>query len=390
MKNDIIYANFVLRGMLIMEMRNIDKLGVSTSLLGFGCMRFPTLENGEIDRELSVKMLDMAFERGVNYYDTAYPYHNGESELFLGEYLNGKERESYFLATKLPVWQIDCVEDARKMFETQLSRLQKDYIDFYLLHAMDRERFEKMRDLGVIDFCEELKAQGRIRFLGFSFHDDYEVFEEMINYKDWDFCQIQYNYMDVNEQAGDKGYKLTVEKNVPLVIMEPVKGGSLANLPEEIRDILGTPDNSTASFALRFVASRPNVKVVLSGMSTMEQVEDNLNTFSNFTPLSEEEEQNIVKVREALNNRVRNGCTGCNYCMPCPKGVDIPKNFRIWNKYNVYGNLDELRNNVRNIQNDGKWAEACVSCGLCETKCPQRILIRDNLKTLVKEINNVL
>ncbi len=373
-----------------MEKRCIDKLGVSTSLLGFGCMRFPTLKNGEIDRELSVRMLDMAFERGVNYYDTAYPYHNGESELFLGEYLNGRDRSSYFLATKLPVWQIESAEDAKRLFEEQLVRLQKEYIDFYLLHALDRKRFEKMRDLGVIDYCEELKAQGKIRFLGFSFHDEYDAFEEIINYKDWDFCQIQYNYMDVNEQAGDKGYQLTVERNIPLVIMEPVKGGSLAVLPKEIREILGGQDRSDASYALRFVASRPNVKVVLSGMSTMEQVTDNLNTFTDFIPLSDEEECNIAKVRDALNSRVRNGCTGCNYCMPCPRGVDIPRNFRVWNKYSIYNDAEELRRGWNALLNDNAGANQCVECGLCETKCPQRILIREDLKKLNEEITCIL
>ena len=367
-----------------MEMRRIDKLGVTTSLLGFGCMRFPTLEDGSIDREKSVKMLDMAFERGVNYFDTAYPYHQGESEPFLGEYLNGKERDSYFLATKLPVWEINSVEDAGAMFEKQLSRLQKDYVDFYLLHALDRKEFRKMRDLGVIDFCEELKKQGKIRFLGFSFHDDYSAFEEIVNYKDWDFCQIQYNYMDVAEQAGDRGYNLTVEKNIPLIIMEPVKGGSLAGLPEDIRKILGSPEKSTASFAMRFVGSRSNVKVILSGMSTMEQVEDNLNTFADFQPLTEEEENNIVKVRDALNARVKNGCTGCRYCMPCPKGVDIPRNFKIWNNYSIYGDEEELRRRIDELIRDGAGASQCVSCGLCEMKCPQRILVRDNLKTFSK------
>ena len=367
-----------------MEMRRIDKLGVTTSLLGFGCMRFPTLEDGGIDREKSVKMLDMAFERGVNYFDTAYPYHQGESEPFLGEYLNGKERDSYFLATKLPVWEINSVEDAGAMFEKQLSRLQKDYVDFYLLHALDRKEFREMRDLGVIDFCEELKKQGKIRFLGFSFHDDYSAFEEIVNYKDWDFCQIQYNYMDVAEQAGDRGYNLTVEKNIPLIIMEPVKGGSLAGLPEDIRKILGSPEKSTASFAMRFVGSRSNVKVILSGMSTMEQVEDNLNTFADFQPLTEEEENNIVKVRDALNARVKNGCTGCRYCMPCPKGVDIPRNFKIWNNYSIYGDEEELRRRIDELIRDGAGASQCVSCGLCEMKCPQRILVRDNLKTFSK------
>ncbi len=373
-----------------MEKRKIDKLGVTTSLLGFGCMRFPTTKEGKIDEAMATKMLDMAYESGVNYYDTAYPYHDGESEPFLGKYLDSKDRSTYYLATKLPVWEINSVDDAKAMVKKQLDRLHKDYVDFFLLHALDKERFAKMRDLGVIEYCESLKAEGKIKFLGFSFHDDYETFEKIATYRDWDFCQIQYNYMDIDEQAGDKGYALTEKLGIPLVIMEPVKGGSLANLPDDIKSILKDKGASEASYALRFVASHPNVKVVLSGMSSMEQVQDNLNTFIDFKPLSEEEEQMIVDVRAALNKRVRNGCTGCRYCMPCPQGVGIPWNFKVWNTYNIYKDKGNLSWNWDNIVNDNASADKCVQCGLCETKCPQKINIREDLLTLSKEIKEIL
>ncbi len=372
-----------------MEKRHIDKLGVDTSLLGFGCMRFPTVD-GKIDEKLSTEMLDMAYDAGVNYYDTAYPYHDKESELFVGKYLDSKPRESYYLATKLPVWEIHKLDDAKAMFAKQLERVHKDYIDFYLLHALDIERFRQMRDLGVIEYCEELKKQGKIRFFGFSFHDSYEAFEEIATYRDWDFCQIQYNYMDVNEQAGDKGYALTEKLGIPLVIMEPVKGGSLAKLPQDIMELLVDKNASPASYALRFVASHPNVKVVLSGMSQPEQVQNNLDTFINFKPLSEEEEQSIVRIREAMNAKVRNGCTGCRYCMPCPAGVDIPGNFKIWNEYNIYDNKGALSWQWNESKGEKATADYCRKCGLCETKCPQKINIRRDLATLEKEITDLL
>ena len=217
-----------------MEKRRFDKLGIETSLLGFGCMRFPLREDGSIDEELAEKMLDLAMASGVNYYDTAYPYHNGDSEPFLGKVLDKYDRASYYLATKLPVWKLETPEDTERIFNEQLARLHKGYVDFYLLHALNSERFDKLLELGVIEACERLKAEGKIKYLGFSFHDNYEVFERILTYRDWDFCQIQYNYMDTDEQAGDKGYALAKKMGVPMVIMEPVKGGSLASLPEEI------------------------------------------------------------------------------------------------------------------------------------------------------------
>ena len=372
----------------MMEMRKMEKLGAEVSLLGFGCMRFPTNAEGKIDRELAEAMMDKAIAAGVNYIDTAYPYHGGESELFVGEVMKKYDRESYYLATKLPLWAVHSLEDVDKLFNEQLSKLQTDYVDFYLMHAMNRDKWHNMLELGVVKRLEELKAEGKIRYLGFSFHDSYEAFEEIINYRDWDFCQIQLNYMDVNDQAGMKGYKLAEEKQVPLVIMEPIKGGMLANYGGDIADIFHALDKdaSFASFALRWVATLPNVKVVLSGMSTMEQVDDNLKTFGDFRPMSEEELATVDKVVNILNNRVQNGCTGCSYCMPCPAGVNIPKNFRIWNTYHMYQNYNAVRWNWETEMPDNERADKCIECGKCEAICPQALNIREDLKRVMEDL----
>lgn len=363
-----------------MEKRKMDRLGVETSLLGFGCMRFPTTADGKIDEALAEQMLDKAIASGVNYIDTAYPYHEGKSEPFVGKVLQKYPRDSYYLATKLPVWKVQKPEDVDTIFEEQLSRLRTDHIDFYLMHAMDKERWDAMLKLGTVKRLEELKAEGKIRFLGFSFHDSYEVFEEILNYRDWDFCQIQLNYMDAQEQAGLRGYELTVQKQVPLVIMEPVKGGSLAAFAEDITAKFRAHDQdaSTASFALRWVGSLPNVKVILSGMSTMEQVEDNLKTFAQFKPLSQAEAATVDEVVSILNSRVQNGCTGCRYCMPCPFGVNIPGTFRIWNTYHMYQNYNVVKRNWEGMD-EKSLPKNCVRCGKCEQACPQKLHIRDDL-----------
>jgi len=372
-----------------MEMRKLDRLGIETSLLGFGCMRFPVTAEGKIDEPEAEKMLDRALAAGVNYIDTAYPYHNGDSEPFVGRVLSKYPRDSYYLATKLPCWNVSVKEDADRLFEEQLLRLKTDYIDFYLLHALNRGSFQKMVELGVVERLEELKAQGKIRYLGFSFHDGYEAFEEILNYRDWDFCQIQLNYMDAQEQAGLKGYQLTVEKNVPLVIMEPVKGGSLAafagDITEKFRSL--RPDASIASFALRWVGSLPNVKVVLSGMSAMGQLEDNLKTFGHFQPLSEKESAAIDEIVALIKGRVKNGCTGCRYCMPCPAGVDIPGNFRVWNTYHMYQNYNMVKNSWENNLGDAKQAKNCVKCGKCEKACPQKLSIREDLEAVQRDMD---
>lgn len=351
--------------------------GTKTSLLGFGCMRFPMVD-GKIEEVEAEKMIDTAIAAGVNYIDTAYPYHNGDSEPFVGRVLKKYPRESFYLATKLPIWKLEKTEDVRAIFEEQLQRLDVEYVDFYLLHALSKERFETVKNLHVIEECMKLKEEGKIKNLGFSFHDEYEVFEEIIKHHPWDFCQIQFNYMDTDIQAGMDGYLLAEEMNIPMVIMEPIKGGNLANLPEDIdknfKDY--APEASTSSWALRFVASKKNVKCVLSGMSTLAQVEDNLKTFKDFQPLSAKEEAIVAKVRSEIKARTNNGCTGCRYCMPCPAGVEIPRTFALWNELARYNNYDRVHNGYNSLENP---ASVCVKCGKCEEQCPQHIDIRNDL-----------
>ncbi len=373
-----------------MEKRKINKLGIETSLLGFGCMRFPQ-KDGKIEEVEATKMLETAYENGVNYFDTAYVYHGGESEVFTGKVLDKFPRDSYFLATKLPVWEVHKTEDVERLLDEQLSKLNKDYIDFYLLHALNGERWDEMEKLQVFEACEEMRKKGKIRFIGFSFHDDYEHFERIARAKDWDFCQIQLNYMDTDIQAGMKGYKLTEELGIPLTIMEPIKGGNLAALPEEIESLFKeNREDSVASWALRWVASFPNIMTVLSGMSNMEQTKDNIKTFSHFEPMTESENKLVKKVAETIRSRVANGCTGCGYCMPCPAGVDIPKNFHIWNQYHMYMNIGGLGWMWYNEIGEEQKAHKCIKCGACEKVCPQKIKIREDLETLEKEITERL
>ncbi len=372
-----------------MEKRKLENLGIETSLLGFGCMRFPVCADGKINEPEAERMLDKAIAEGVNYIDTAYPYHEGQSEIVVGKILKKYERSSFYLATKLPLWKVEKKEDIRAIFEEQLEKLQTDYIDFYLMHAVGKERWDKMLEIGCIGELEKLKAEGKIKYLGFSFHDSYEVFEEVINHRDWDFAQIQFNYMDAEEQAGTRGYELAVKKGVPLIIMEPVKGGSLARFAE---DIMGRfrqldADASASSFALRWVGSFPGVKVILSGMSTMEQVEDNLKTFTPFKPLSQEERAVVEDVAATIKSRVQNGCTGCRYCMPCPAGVDIPGCFAAWNTYHMYQNYNVVKWRWEKEIGPEHQAKNCIKCGKCEAACPQKLSIREDLAKVQEDLD---
>lgn len=374
-----------------MEYRELDKLGIRTSLLGFGCMRFPRHRDGSINREKAEHLIDLAYENGVNYYDTAYNYHEGNSEEFTGAALAKYDRSSFYLATKLPQWLVNSLEDAESIFQKQLERLKMDYIDFYLLHALDRAAFDKLVSLGVLELVDRLKKEGKIRYIGFSFHDDFDAFAYILNYRDWDFCQIQLNYMDTDVQAGIKGYELATQKNVPVMIMEPVKGGNLAKLPDGVTKHFRAidPDKSTASWAIRWVASLPNVKVVLSGMSNENQLTDNLSTFEGFQPMNESEYKAVEAAAKALRKRVKNGCTGCSYCMPCPSGVNIPKNFEIWNNYGIYRNPWETKWLLANDIKEEEKAKNCIECGQCEEHCPQKIQIRADLKKLQTELEAV-
>lgn len=368
--------------------RKTEKLNVETSLLGFGCMRFPTDAEGKIDEVRAANMLDMAYRAGVNYFDTAYTYHEQESEGFVGKVLEQYPRDSYYLATKLPIWLLERKEDVRRVFGEQLERLGKTYVDFYLFHAVDKSRWEKIKELQVLEVCEALQREGKIRHLGFSFHDSYEVFEEILTSRDWDFCQIQYNYMDTEEQAGRRGYELAEKLGVPMIVMEPVRGGSLAGFSEDINEkFYGlSRERSIASYALRWVADHENVKVVLSGMSTEAQTEDNLKTFGNYMPLSRQEQQTIADVVQTLRSRVQNGCTGCGYCMPCPAGVNIPRNFKIWNQYHIYRKYDMIKGSWEQMGEKEK-PLSCIKCGKCEEACPQHIRIREDLARVQNELD---
>lgn len=361
--------------------RESKKLNVKTSLLGFGCMRFPLNKDGSIDEEQTLKMFDIALKNGINYIDTAYPYHNGLSEPFVGKALKKYDRSSFYLATKLPVWAVDSKEKALEIFNGQLEKLQTDYVDFYLLHSLDNTKWEKCLELGLVDLCLDLQKRGKIKNFGFSFHDSYEVFEKIINYRDWDFCQIQFNYMDTEEQAGLKGLKLCEEKGIPNIIMEPLKGGSLTKYSEDVEKVFKDYNNeaSIASWGLRFVGSFDNVLVLLSGMSSIEQLEDNIKTFKDFKPLNEEEDKIIETAIKKIRDRVKNGCTGCRYCMPCPKQVNIPKMFRMWNLASMYGNFNVVSWSFNNTKPE-EFSTNCIKCGLCETKCPQNIKIREDLQ----------
>lgn len=375
-----------------MNYRKLDNLDISPSLLGFGCMRFPTTEEGKINEYEAQKMLDAAMAAGVTYYDTAWPYHNGDSEPFVGRALKKYDRESFYLATKLPMWLVKSVEDAENYLNQQLERLQTDHIDFYLLHGLNAGSWKTVKELDLAAWGEKKQLEGKIRYLGFSFHDTYEVFEEIVNYREWDFCQIQYNYMDTADGPGERGYKLAEQKGLPLVIMEPIKGGSLAALPADINKKFLASDakGSTASWALRWVATHPGVKVILSGMSSMEQLQDNLKTFGDFAPLTDDQMTLVADVAESIRARVKNDCTGCRYCMPCPAGVDIPKNFSIWNRHAMYGNNEGARKEYFERMDVLARADRCVKCGKCEEACPQHLPIREHLQLVTATMTSLL
>ena len=368
---------------------------IRTSLLGYGCMRFPTTPDGAIDEERAAALLNTAYRAGVNYFDTAYPYHGGQSEPFLGRVIAQWPRESFYLATKMPLWQCDSLEQAQAIFARQLQRLGVDYFDFYLLHSLHTARYDKAKALGIVDWLWQQKQAGRIRNFGFSCHDNAAGLEHILRDQPWDFCQLQYNYLDTDDRAeeisGDRGYRLTEELGIPLLIMEPIKGGTLAALPPEAAAPLRAlrPTASDASWALRWVGSHKNVHLILSGMSAEDQLADNLSTVAPFEPLSPAEEQAVEAAAAWLHSRIRIGCTGCRYCMPCPMGVDIPDNFSLWNKLGMFGRKEAVKQQWEAHFPDKEKAHHCVRCGKCEAACPQHLPIRAALAQLQGELDQL-
>lgn len=349
-------------------------------------MRFPVLEgnSGKIDKILATEMLHYAIDNGINYIDTAYPYHQGNSEEFVGQALKDGYREKVFLATKLPCWLTDSYEDFEKYLDEQLDRLQTDYIDFYLLHALSESTWNKVYNLKVLSFLDKAKEKGKIKYAGFSFHDDLNVFKSIIDSYPWDFCQIQLNYMDRQYQAGLEGMKYADDKNISVVVMEPIKGGKLSNASDEIAFIWDKNDikRTPSEWALRWVYDLKEVSVVLSGMSTIDHVIENIKTAQEAIPnsLTERELELIDEVTDIYVQNVKVGCTSCEYCLPCPQGVSIPNIFEHYNNVYVYGTKKESKNSYSRFIELNLDASKCIECGLCESVCPQHLSIIEYLK----------
>ncbi len=359
----------------------------NASALGFGAMRLPRIDGdpGKIDEQEAIRMMRYAIDAGVNYVDTAYSYHQGTSETFVAKVLRDGYRERVKLATKLPCWLVKEEGDFDRYLNEQLERLETPKIDLYLLHSLGEERWSAMRDLNILDWAERAMADGRIGHLGFSFHDRVEVFEKIIDdYDNWTFCQIQYNYMDEEHQAGTRGLKYAADKGLAVVVMEPVRGGQLAhNLPPKVTDLWDAApiQRSPAEWALRWVWDHPEVSVVLSGMSSMEQVVENLATASDSGSgqLSVSELDLIGRARDAFRELAPIPCTDCQYCLPCPSGVSIPRILNLYNEANSFRDLNRARFHYSWIA-VGERADACIACGECEAVCPQSIAIIDWLE----------
>ncbi len=370
-----------------MQYRNFGKLDFKVSALGFGCMRFPTLDGKplgpNIDEPEAIRMVRHAIDSGVNYVDSAWPYHEGRSEVVLGKALKDGYREKVKLATKQPVWLVNEPDDFDRFLNQQLERLDTDHIDFYLLHSLSRSRWpDFVLKHKLLDKAARALADGRIRHLGFSFHDEFKYFEEIANATDlWSFCQIQYNYMDIENQAGTKGLKLAAEKGLAVVIMEPLLGGRLADPPKDIRALMdGFPvRRSAADWALQWLCDQPEVSVVLSGMSTMPQVEENLRSAeaSQAGSFTAADQKLIAEAREKYLTRTVIPCTKCEYCMPCPNGLNIPRNFELFNYAQTYDDLPGAKFRYQVFLTEEQRSSSCIQCGMCEELCPQHIPIME-------------
>lgn len=365
--------------------REMGKTGEKVSALGFGCMRLPTRDDQSIDVDEATRMLRFAIDNGVDYVDTAWGYHNGQSEPFVGSALQDGYRDKVNLATKLPSWLIKCREDMDYYLNEQLRRLRTDVIDFYLIHALNRRYWKNLKEHDIFEFMDSALASGRIRHIGFSFHDTLDVFKEIIDSYGWEFCQIQYNFVDTEHQAGLEGLKYAAGKGIGVAVMEPLRGGKLAtNVRDDILSIWTSSgiDRTPAAWALRWVWNDPDVGVVLSGMSTMDQVRENIETAREASPysMSSSELAIVDRVREEYKKRIKVSCTGCSYCMPCPSGVAIPTCFDFFNDAYMFDSIeDHKKAYLRSVKKENR-ASLCVECGRCEELCPQNIPIIEQLK----------
>lgn len=375
-----------------MKYRKFGKLDFNVSSLGFGAMRLPMVD-GNVDEKEATKMLYYAIDNGVNYVDTAYMYHFGQSEEWLGK-ISKSYKEKVKFATKLPSWSVNERSDIDKYFNEQLKRLNIECIDFYLLHALNKKHWSKLKNLGIIEWAEKKIKSGQIGSLGFSFHDDHESFKNIINDYDWTFCQIQYNYMDIENQAGKKGLEIAASKNIAIIVMEPLLGGKLVNPPEVINKIWkgSSRDWDPVKWALQWLWDQKEISTILSGMSTFNQVKENIEyaNQSGINILSNEELDLYNIVREEYKKLTIIPCTKCGYCMPCPSDVNIPYNIDLYNQVKIFEKIDNARGNYSwmeqakklGIASKDERAKSCIQCGECEPKCPQNIPIMSWMKII--------
>ena len=376
--------------------RKVLKTGDELSILGFGCMRLPAQQGGRgIDEDRAIRQLRYAFDHGVNYIDTAPAYHFGRSEQILGRALADGYREKVRLATKLPPWSVRSREDMDRILDGQLATLRTDHIDYYLLHSLTKESFDRLKNLGVLEFLDVARKDGRIRNAGFSTHADLPAFREIVDSYDWTFCQIQYNYLDENNQAGTEGLRYAHEKNLAVMIMEPLRGGNLGGqVPDEVKKIWdgSMVKRTPAEWGLRWVWDHPEVTVVLTGMNDEAHIDENLKTAATAYPgsLTEEELVRIAQVRSAYGRLMKVGCTGCRYCMPCPAGVDIPGCFQIYNAHHLFPHDRSARfqyfGRHGGLMGGISYAGLCRACGKCEKACPQHLPVRELLRDVSGEM----
>ena len=380
--------------------RDFGKTREKVSVLGFGCMRLPLKGDNpmDIDEETAITMLRSAIDQGVNFIDTAYPYHGlsmdhgGASEPFLAKALQDGYKEKVKIATKLPSWAVETREDMDRFLDEQLRRLETDCIDFYMVHGINKSYWENLKELGFEEFLDEAIADGRIKHAGFSFHDRIELFKEVVDHYDWSFCMIQLNYLDDDYQAGEEGLEYASTRGLGVAVMEPLRGGHLANnIPAEVQELFDEAETkrSPAQWALRWVWNHPEVAVVISGMNTMEQLEENLKIAQEAHPnmLTEQELDITLQAKSIFENKVKISCTDCGYCLPCPSGVNIPENFAKYNDYFLFGSpemKDFYKFNYHTFMPENEHAAVCNECGICEEHCPQGIRITQELKK-VKE-----
>lgn len=371
-----------------MQYNKFGKVEMPISRFGMGCMRFPQIQTEDggsvIDEKEAIRMIRHAIDQGVNYFDTAYAYPG--SEQVLGKALKDGYREKVLVATKVPPDGLKNKEDYMKIFEEEMERLQMEYIDIYIFHCLDKRVWENVKASGGLEFMKELKQQGKIKMIGFSFHADYDVFTEIIEAYSWDMCLIQLNILDQEHQAGVRGLRFAAERGIPVVIMEPLKGGLFgASVPSEVSSLLEgyTEQRSLVEWAFRWLYSQEQVKVILSGVSSMEQLEDNLRIFEQAKAgvMSDEDIKLIEKIRAIYAEKVKVGCTGCGYCMPCPNGVNIPEIFKVYND-SFLSSWTEFGKVFYSLvaKDAGKDASNCIGCRKCERHCPQKLSIVAHLK----------